>query len=855
MKIETKYIQIIIFGAILFVGCSTQNDAWPNRMYHQLNTKYNGLFYAEQYLEEGIKKIEKLHADDYTKILTINKHGSIKDVQSAQSALDNAIEKSQVAIQQHSMEIKGEEKNKLIDRSYMVIGRAQFYKKDYNQAINTFSFLVRKSLNPMIQSEALLWATKCHQELDNKESVRKNIILLEEDFYLNKKQDAYLDEIQADISIKEKYYAEAIFYLKKALKKTKNKNKEARINYALGQLSLFLSEPKFNEAQRYFEQVIKKNPEYEMVFNAKLMRSKAYDPTLKNGLRSSFEKIKKSLEKMLKDDKNIEYKDQIYFALGNLELKNNDTIASTNYLKMSTTKSTFNNAQKMEAHWALANIFWSQKNYIEAYHQSDSAYQLSDSKTSYFNDIKNMRRSAQKVAVQYNIINQGDSIINLVSLPEQQRNSIIDLYIQELKEKDQADKTLDSQSRSSFNSYEFNRQSQNSMNISSGGGWYFYNPSAISLGYSEFLSRWGNRKLEDNWRRKNQNQITPDLGIDGEEERVGPTEKEKYSRDYYLGQLPLSEEEQLILLSKIETAYYDLGGVFKEDLEDYEQSIVVYNQLIDRFPSTDYKQLIYFDIHNIHKLRNDSISAKSFLNKIKQEYPNSTYLRALEGDTTLDIDRDAETYNMAHSLYVDFSSESCDELQKLLNRNKNNIFIAQMELLNAFCQAKKSDKKTFIENLNEIRQDYPKTDISGRIDTIILILKGELDFNPENIYKNEFNQEHYFLLSIEDISINLPELQLSISKFNQKNYKLDSLETKNLLLNKSTQLLQVNRFKNKEEALAYYSLIQENDQTQKTIMKPEIRLFIISENNYKTLLKDKDINKYWSYFNQIYLLN
>ena len=104
----------------------------------------------------------------------------------------------------------GEEKNKLVDKAYMVIGMSQFYKKDYNQAINTFSFLTRKSLQPTIQSEALLWATKCHQELENKESIRKNIILLEEDFYLNKKQDASLDEIQASISTQEKYYASGI---------------------------------------------------------------------------------------------------------------------------------------------------------------------------------------------------------------------------------------------------------------------------------------------------------------------------------------------------------------------------------------------------------------------------------------------------------------------------------------------------------------------------------------------------------------------------------------------------------------------------------------------------------------------
>ena len=860
MKTKTEQINLITFSMLLCialcVGCSTQKDAWPNRFYHQLNTKYNGLFYAEQYLEEGIKKINQLHKDEYGEILTINKYGSIKDAQSAQSTLDNAIEKSQIAIQQHSMDIKGAEKNRLIDNGYMVIGKAQFYKKDYSQAINTFSFLSRKSIKPTIQTEALLWATKCHQELKNKESIRKNIILLEEDFFLNKKHDAMLDEIQAEISIEEAYYAEAIFYLKKALKKTKNKNKKARLNYIMGQLNLLLSEPKFKEAQDHFYQVIKKNPEYEMVFNAKLMRAKAYDPGPTNDSGISFEQLEKDLGQMLKDDKNIEYRDQIYFALGNLELKNTDTISATGYLKMSTINSVSNDAQKMASHWALANIFWDQKNYIDAYHHSDSAYQLSE-KTQDTKNIKNMRRSAQKVAKEYNTINKGDSIIDLARLPEQERNNKIDQYIQKLKEQEQLEQASNERPRNNFNSYEFDRQSQNSINISAGGGWYFYNPSAISLGYSEFLSRWGNRKIEDNWRRKNKNQIASEIGIDGEELVGAPTDKEKYNRAYYVDQLPLKEEEQLVLLSKIETAYYDLGGIFKEDLEDYGQAITTYNQLIERFPRTDYRQLIYFDLYNIHRLTEDSLKAERVLNKIKTEYPNSTYLRAIQGDTTLgvDLDVDSEVYSEAHRLYTEFTLDACNKIQQIVDSNKNNIFIAKMELLNAFCQAKKSDKKEFIDNLNRIRANYPKTTISNRVDTIILILKGELDFNPASTYKNEFNKEHYFLLSIDDVSINLPELQSSISKFNQKNYKLDSLEIKNLLLNKSIQLLQVSKFKNKEDALAYYYLIQESEQTKKAIMAPGIRLFIISQNNYRVLLKEKNINKYLPYFNEIYLLN
>ena len=862
MNTKQTYIKqtmlYIMAGMILLISCSTQKDSWPNRVYHQINTKYNGLFYAEKYLLEGINKVESLHEDDYKKILTINKYADTKSAQNAQASLDQAIEKSKLAIQQHSMEIKGEEKNKLIDKNYMVIGRAQFYKHDYSQAIKTFSYLVRQSEKVSIQSEALLWATLCHQELGNTESLRKNIILLEEDYYLNKSQDAVLEEIQAEMAIREKYYAEAIYHLEKTIKKTKNKNKKIRAHYILGQLNLLLAEPNFHNALQHFNQVIKKNPEYELVFNAKLMRAKTYVPgTTNQKNNTTLATLTKSLQKMLKDDKNIEYKDQIYFALANLELTSLDTLSGIKSLQLSTQHSLYNNSQKMESHYLLANLFWIQKNYIEAYHHSDSAYQLSDSNTKHYRDIKNMRRNAQKIADKYTIINHNDSIINLAQLPKDERNIIIDNYIDSLRKAEELEKIETANSKGpSFNSYEFDRQSQNSMSVSSGGGWYFYNPSAISLGYSEFLSRWGNRKLEDNWRRKNKNQIVSEEEMENLE-ASGPSDKEKYNRDYYIEQLPLEEGEQLLLLSKTETAYYDLAGIFKEELEDYQQAILIYNQLIERFPATDYRQLIYFDLHNIFNLQNDSIQAQAYLNKIQIEYPNSDYLKVLKGDTIFNTsrERDKKLYRKAHDLYTQFSEESCDQLKTLLDTVETSIFIAEIELLNVLCQAKQSDKTTFIQELEAISSKYPGTNISNKTDTMILILKGEIDFNPKSLYKNDFESEHYFLLTIEDPNINLPELQSSISKFNNQNYKLDSLEINNLLLTKNTQLLQVGSLKNKKTALAYYELIQENQNTKEVILKPQIQALIISKNNYKQLLQEKNINDYFTYFNDIYLLN
>ena len=855
MKKKVRFINIVFLKAVLlimfFLGCSTQKDAVPNKIYHQLNTKYNGLFYAEKYLAEGIKKVENTHKDNYKQLLSINKYGDMKGAKSAQASFDKAIEKSTVAIQHHSMDINGDEKNKLIDENYIIIGKAQFYKQEYAPSINTFNFLVRKSNNEELKSEALIWATRCHQALNNKEALRKNITLLEEDYFLNKQQDAILDQIQAESAIAEGYYLEAKQYLNKALAKTKNKHTKIRMYYILGQLHLLLEE--HQNALEHFNKVIKKNPTYEMVFNAKLMRAQTY--VIEGG---SFLELSEGLEKMINDRKNEEYKDQIYFALAQLQLKNKDTLNTINSLKLSTKHFINNNNQKLASHHLLANLFWNQQEYINAYHHCDSAYQIVDKKSPDYDNIKKMLRSSKKIAKRYNTINYNDSIIELAKLPEADRIEFIDAYIAQLKQQDLAKKTpTDRPSGGNFNPYDYNRQTQNSMNITSGGGWYFYNPSAMSLGYSEFLSRWGNRKLEDNWRRKNKNEVFSENDLEDDDSTNTPTEKEKYSRDYYLEQLPLEEEEQLVLLSKIEAAYYDLGSLFKEEVEDYPQAILIYNELVQRFPSTDYMQLIYFDLYSVYVLQGDEVKSREYLQKIENDYPESNYLEILKGNipTNSKLELDKKIYQQAHSLYTDFSIKSCEDLAELLSKNSDNTFVAQMELLNAFCQAKKSEKNDFIKNLEIIQSTYPNHKISKKIDSIILILKGELALEKDNIYDNEFNSPHYFIITIADLNINLPETQLSISKFNNDTHKLDSLETINLLLTKNDQLLRVGDFKNKETAEAYYELIKNHETTKEIISNKNIQTILISENNYTKLLIRKDINEYIEYFNEIYLLN
>ena len=846
-----KYgIPILIL--VFVIGCSTQKDAALNRAYHKLNTKYNALFYAKENLKTGVKKISELHVDNYKEILPINKYGTLKDAQSSQSSLDQAIEKSTLAIQQHSMDIDGEEKNKLIFQAYLIIGKAKFYKQEYLPAINTFNYIVRKSLDAEVQSEAALWSTRCQQQLNNQEAVYSNIEKLEEDYFLTKQQDAILFEIKAELAIAEEDFVSAEKYLLKAIKLSSIKNKKTRMHFILGQIQLLAGN--YENAINSFKEVVKKNPKYELVFNAKLNQTKAYSPSLNN-----FESLKKDLNKMLNDKKNNEYKDQIYFALANMELKNNDTISAIESLVFSARLSTINLHQKTESHYALAQLFWSKKDYINSYNHCDSAYQFAESGSEKYHQIKKMLRNSKKVATLYTLIQHNDSIINLANLSEDERNQIIDQHISDIKKKEEELKLNNERGdgNNAFNSYEYNKQTQNSMNITSSGGWYFYNPSAMSLGYSEFLSRWGNRKLEDNWRRKNKNQILVMEDAESDTLARAPTEKEKYSREYYLSQLPLENDQQKVLLSKIETAYYDLSGVFSTELSDYDQAVQLYNELMVRFPSTDYRQLIYFDLHNIYNIQMDTIQANIYLKKIESEYPNSNYIEILKGNIPINVqlENDKEIYRKAHDLYVEFNENSCVELEELFLNNQQSIFIAEIELLNAFCQARKHKKKLFIENLESIKTKHPQSPIVNKIDTILLTLRGDQNESAGGIYKKAFESPHYFFLLINDITVSLPETQLAISKFNDKNYKLDSLATTNLLLNKDSQILRVGEFKNQTQAQAYYELIQENKITEELFKSQDIMPMVISEDNFSELLRLRNINDYIEYFNKIYLLN
>ena len=123
------------------------------------------------------------------------------------------------------------------------------------------------------------------------------------------------------------------------------------------------------------------------------------------------------------------------------------------------------------------------------------------------------------------------------------------------------------------------------------GIWYFNNPTIISRGSDEFISKWGDRELEDNWR------LLSKISFSEKEQKA-----EQETTDNILSEiaveendidiisvmksLPFEEEEKILLNKETEKAFYELGKLYIQNLEEKTQGIDIYEKFINRFKSS-----------------------------------------------------------------------------------------------------------------------------------------------------------------------------------------------------------------------------------------------------------------------------
>ena len=616
---QLVFLVIILFG----FSCSTKKKNWTNRQYHNTTAKYNGYFNGNESLKYGIKKIHKNHRDDYSEIISVFPTGDLVKDGVGNSYMDKAIQKGSIVIQRHSIKVRGREYCKWIDDSYLMVGKAYFYKGEFQEAIKTFSFIKNEYKNNPIRFEASLWLVRGYVEKGDFSSAEQELEELLTNKKLSNKLSKQLSLVAADLYIQKEDYKNAQEELLTATKTIKNKRRKVRLNYILAQLYDYSKNP--SQAQKHYQIVLKSSPEYEMAFNAKMNLARSFDAADPDA-----KKMKAKLLKMARDDKNKEYLDQIYFTIAEMEINSGDTASAIENYKLSALNSIENNSQKSLSFLALGKIHFSKGRYKLAYTNYDSTVFYMQDDFRLYEETNERYLVLKELVFNINTVEMEDSLQTLARLPKSEQKTIIESIIQAEIEKER--RAAEEKSLKQQLMYENNRNRggrEQFGNKTSGGKWYFYNPATLSFGMSEFRKKWGKRKLEDDWRRKDKKNT-----VNFEEdttETTTITEKTENNKDpkYYISQLPNSAEDFYASDTKIKEALYQLGVIYKMDLNRTKLSNDNFLSIFKRYPGDKhYSPLALYNVYVNHQQTKNK-KAQKIKSILTTQYPNSLYSQML----------------------------------------------------------------------------------------------------------------------------------------------------------------------------------------------------------------------------------
>ena len=527
--ISHSYCIWLMAIVLLFAGCSTKKNTKGTRFYHALTTRYNVYFNGNEAFKEGNKAIEKGNKDNYMETIPLYPIGNKTTVGQGQGSFDRAIEKAQKAVTLHSIKRKPPRKpgkkytdeykkwlarkefNPFLHNAWMLMGKAQFQKGDFAAAAATFAYIIRLyDGQPKITADARIWLARCYTE--------QGWYYDAEDVLQKVNNDSLPINLTPQYStayghflLGSQRYKEALPYLLTTIKNEKNKSQKARQYYLLGQIYQILDEPQ--NAYQAYGRVINQSPPYELELNARIRQTEVTSHQNPGNIK----KVTQKLEKMARSEKNQNYLDQIYYALGNIYLAEGDTAHAIKHYKQGVEKSTRGGIEKGILQLTLGNLYWEIGKYAEAQTSYAEAIGLVEKTHNQYKELTKRSIILDDLVPHSNAVELQDSLQHLASLDSVSRMVVIDTLIarviQKEKEELAALKEQERQMRRDEVMAENPNRQQTTVTPTMPTGntsWYFYNPQTVNQGKNEFQRIWGKRKLEDNWRRKNKTVVSLD---------------------------------------------------------------------------------------------------------------------------------------------------------------------------------------------------------------------------------------------------------------------------------------------------------------------------------------------------------
>lgn len=898
-------------------GCSTKKNTANTRRWHAFTARYNTYYNGSEAYKEGMLAQEKANKDNYMQTLPYFPIGNKKTVGSGSGNFDVAIEKSQKAIKQHSIKKKpkrkaGEKKteklirwyakkeyNPFIHQAWFLMAKAQFQKGEFLEAASTFSYISRLYVNePDKVAEARLWMARCYTELEWYYDAEDVLNKAARDS-MPRKLKGELSATYSNFLLRQGRFNEALPYLEKAVRKEKRGTQRARHYFLLGQVYQHIGNQPM--AYKSFSKVIKANPPYELEFNARIKQTEVASEKESN-------RTIKRLKAMARSPKNKEYLDQVYYAIGNMYMAKKDTASAIQNYEEGAEKSTRGGVEKGILLLRLGDLYWEQADYTNAQRcYAEVIGLLEDKETDEYKVVSRRSEVLDELVEHAQAVELQDSLQRLAAMPEAERMKVIEQIIERVKEEEEkAKKEAEMAQRMAAREDALanvpNRNTPARTPTAGAGGdrsWYFYNQQLITQGKGEFQRKWGRRKLEDNWRRRNKTVVNTDefAAVDYAAEDSLAALADSISNDstamaampdslvtdnknpqFYIQQLPLTEEamaESNVILSD---GLYNCGLIYKDKLEDFSLAEGAFNRLMNEFP--DYQQMeeVYYNLYLMYSRWEKQEKASAYLDSLKLRFPMGDYTVLLSDPDYAKNARygkhlEDSLYASTYAAYLQGDYQTVEaNAEYAASKYPLGKHRPKFMFLHSMGQLENGDQQGFLDNLKMIVEKYPENEITEMAG---LILKGVQEgrllqsggFSAGSIWARrrggmegdslavdsipsftaESTDPYMFVLAYEEGTVNENQLLFEIARYNFSNFMVRNFDIQFVKEN-GIGMMQVGEFMNYMECYQYMKRLFADERLGKRL--EGIRVLLISKPNYELLQNYYSFDDYQQFYEQ-----
>ena len=848
-----KHIVLFVSAlVVLLSSCSTQKNTWATRSFHQTKVKYNILYNGNIAYEEGLKAIRDANTDDYTQILNLYPVSNHTAAEASTSQMDKTIEKCRKCIKLHSIKakpkrdpkkandpkykqwLKSEEFNANMTLAWIRLGEAEFHKGDFLGAVSTFNYIINHYSNDAdMIAQCQLWIARAYAEMGWQYEAEDMLNRVNIDA-LTKKHARLYSAVKADVLLKGEHYHEAIPFVKIAIPYEKRKIYRPRFSYVLGQL--YEREGNKNDAISAYKSVVRLAPPTEMEFNARIRIAELGG---KNALRK--------LRTMTKQSKYQDKLDQLYGAMGNIYLAQKDTAAALEMYEKAIAEATQAGTSKAAVLVRAGDLYYEMRAYEKAQPCYREAATILSVENPNYARIQKRSEVLDELVLAYNQAQLQDSLQALSHKTEEEQRAIVDKIIAELIEAEKADSLKQEQEAREIargGKRGGGPRSVNTANMLGGGSaqrgeWYFYNPQLIKQGQQEWRSRWGNRPLEDNWRRRNKQVVssypeemntedtdTLGLAVDSTA-HPAPIETDNHKPEYYLQQIPRTPQDFANSDSLWREAMIALYYIYRDKVEDEVLAEETLRELVERFTGHPSLDEIFEDL-KLRALRNDEAYIAKMRRMLAEQ--DSLYAATYTAYTKGEYAQVKTNKRYAESEFPQ---------SKLMPR-----FL----FLNAVSVARTEGQESFVKELQELVDRYPTTELGAMAKDMLAMMgqgmesqkggstgsladrRGQVDSETQDAelteqqWSDDRKQPSIVLLRLPKADEEaLNELLYEVALFNFSQFLIRDFDLQKMPVLGEGCALRVSGFADMDEAEWWVDLVQKNTDMQPVLAGVEIQ--------------------------------